>query len=141
MLKIKRIISLVLAAVLLFGLCGCNSEFDIAREEIEENKSVREESKLHTSDFLVKDVAIDYWQSSTYSNYLHVVGLVENISDKKANSITLTIYLYQNDNLILTEKEYIFDLGPYDQNSFDFMIDKVKLLTCDEYIVRVTDAF
>lgn len=94
-----------------------------------------------TSDLEVQNVEIDYSQSSSYSNYLHIVGLIKNKSNKKASSITLTLYLYQNDSLVLTEKEYVFDLGAYDENSFDFLIDREKLLTCDEYIVRVTDVF
>ena len=51
------------------------------------------------------------------------------------------LYLYQNDSVVLTEKEYVFDLGPYDENSFEFMIDRIKLLTCDEYVVKVTNVF
>lgn len=137
----KRIVSFIIIIVLLAGLCGCDTEFDEAREKIEENRFFRQESKLLTSDLEVQNVEIDYSQSSSYSNYLHVVGLIKNKSNKKASSITLTLYLYQNDSLVLTEKEYVFDLGPYDENSFDFLIDRVKLLTCDEYIVRVTDVF
>lgn len=137
----KRIVSFIIFIVLLAGLCGCDTEFDEAREKIEENRFFRQESKLLTSDFEVQNVEIDYSQSSSYSNYLHIVGIIKNKSNKKASSITLTLYLYQNDSLVLTEKEYVFDLGAYDENSFDFLIDRVKLLTCDEYIVRVTDVF
>ena len=127
--------------VVLSVLCGCNNEFDNLRERIETNKQIKEDSKPKASDFEVSNVEIDYLQSSSYSNYLHIVGIVKNKSNKKASSITLTIYLYQNDNIVLTKKEYVFDLAPYDENSFDFMIDKVKLLTCDEYVVKVTDVF
>ena len=137
----KRIMSFIIVVAFWVGLCGCDDDFDKARGKIEENRVIRQESKLLISDFEILNVEIDYLQSSSYSNYLHVIGVVKNKTNKKASSITLTIYLYQNDSLILTEKEYIFDLGSYDQNSFDFMIDKVKLLTCDEYIVRVTDVF
>ncbi len=137
----KSVMLFIIVIALLVGLCGCDNDFDKVREEIEENRFIRQESKLLTSDFEVQNVEIDYLQSSSYSNYLHVVGLVKNKSNKKARSITLTLYLYRNDSLVLTEKEYIFDLGPYDQNSFEFMIDRVKLLTCDEYTVRVTDVF
>lgn len=141
----------ILLIALLLGLCGCDNEFDEARERIEENRIIRQESeiqetkiqesKIQISDIEVSNIEIDYLQSSSYSNYLHVVGVVKNKSSIEANAITLTIYLYQNDNLILTEKEYIFDLGPYDENSFDFMVDRVKLFMCDEYIVKVTDVF
>ena len=141
MLGKKIILLLITVLVVLSMLCGCNNEFDNLRERIETNKQIKEDSKPRASDFEVSNVAIDYWQSSSYSNYLHIVGIVKNKSNKKASSITLTIYLYQNDSLVLTEKEYVFDLGPYDENSFDFMIDKVKLLTCDEYVVKVTEVF
>lgn len=137
----KGIISILIVIALLVGLCGCDAEFDKAREQIEENRFIKQESKIQISDLDVLNVEIDYSKSNSYSNYLHVVGIVKNKSNIQASSITLTIYLYQNDSLILTEKEYIFDLGPYDENTFDFLIDKVKLLTCDEYIVRVTDVF
>lgn len=137
----KGIISILIVIALSVGLCGCDAEFDKAREQIEENRFIMQESKIQISDLDVLNVEIDYLQSSSYSNYLHVVGIVKNKSNIQASSITLTIYLYQNDSLILTAKEYVFDLGPYDENSFDFMIDKVKLRMCDEYIVKVTNVF
>lgn len=137
----KGIIVFITVIALLFGLCGCDSEFDDARMEIENNRLDRNESKLQISDIEVSNVEIDYLQSSSYSDYLHVVGVVKNKSNIQANSIALTIYLYQNDSLVLTEKEYVFDLGAYDENSFDFLIDRVKLLTCDEYVVKVTNVF
>lgn len=141
MLGKKITLLLITVLVVLSVLCGCNNEFDNLRERIETNKQIKEDSKPKASDFEVSNVEIDYLQSSSYSNYLHIVGIVKNKSNKKASSITLTIYLYQNDNIVLTKKEYVFDLAPYDENSFDFMIDKVKLLTCDEYVVKVTDVF
>ena len=137
----KGIIVCITAIALLFGLCGCDSEFDDVREELENNRFVKEEYKLQISDIEVSNVEIDYSRSSSYGNYLHIVGVVKNKSNIQANSIALTIYLYQNDILILTEKEYVFDLGAFDENSFDFIIDRVKLLTCDEYIVKVTNVF
>lgn len=137
----KRIFSFIIVIALLIGLCGCDDEFDKAREKIDVNRLTRYENKPQISDIEVLNVEIDYLQSSSYSNFLYVVGIVKNKSNTKVSSITLTRYLYQNDSLILTEKEYIFDLGAYDQNSFEFMIDRVKLLTCDEYIVKVTDVF
>lgn len=138
----KKTIFLFMAVGFLFaGLCGCNSEFDKERARIEENKFIQQEAELKISDFEVSNVTIDYVGSSSYSNYLDVVGIVKNKSNKKASSITLTIYLYQNDSVVLTEKEYVFDLGPYDENSFEFMIDRIKLLTCDEYVVKVTNVF
>lgn len=138
----RRIISFFIIALVIFcSLCGCNNEFDRARENTETNKILKQESKPKISDFEVLNVGIDYVGSSSYSNYLDVVGIVKNKSNKKASSITLTIYLYQNDSVVLTEKEYVFDLEPYDENSFEFMIDKTKLLTCDEYVVKVTSVF
>lgn len=137
----KSITVFIIVITLLNGLCGCDTEFDDVRERIEDNRIIRQESKLQISDIEVLNVEIDYLQSSSYSNYLHVVGIVKNKSNIQASSIALTIYLYKNNSLILTEKEYVFDLGPYDENSFDFMIDKVKLLTCDEYVVKVTNVF
>lgn len=147
----KRITVFILLIALLTGLCGCDNEFDEAREKIEENKIIRQEAeiqeskiqepKIQISDIEVSNVEIDYLRSSSYSNYLHVVGVVKNKSNIQAKAITLTIYLYQNDSLILTEKDYIFDLGPYDENSFDFMVDSMKLFMCDKYIVKVTDVF
>lgn len=141
MLAKKITLLLITVLVVLSVFCGCNNEFDNVRDRLETNKQIKEDSKLKVSDFEVSNVEIDYLQSSSYSNYLHIVGIVKNKSNKKASSITLTLYLYQNDSLVLTEKEYVFDLGPYDRNSFDFLIDRVKLLTCDEYTVRVTDVF
>lgn len=138
----KKIISLLIIVTVIFsGLCGCNNDFDNAREMTEANKFLKQESKPKISDFEVLNVGIDYVGLSYYSNYLDVVGIVKNKSNKKASSITLTIYLYQNDSVVLTEKEYVFDLEPYDENSFEFMIDKTKLLTCDEYVVKVTSVF
>ena len=34
----KRIVSFIIFIVLLAGLCGCDTEFDEAREKIEENR-------------------------------------------------------------------------------------------------------
>lgn len=138
----KKIICLLIIVIIAFlGLCGCNNEFDRARENMETNKILKQESIPKISDFEVSNVEIDFAGSSYYSNYLDVVGIVKNKSNKKASSITLTIYLYQNDSVVLTEKEYVFDLEPYDENSFEFMIDRIKLLTCDEYVVKVTSVF
>lgn len=138
----KKIIFLLITVLAVVSvLCGCNNEFDNARDRLETNKQIKEEFKLKVSDFEISNVEIDYLNSSSYSSYLHVVGIIKNKSNKKASSATLTIYLYQNEEVVLTEKEYVFDLGPCDENSFDFMVDKVKLLTCDKYVVKVTEVF
>ena len=137
----KKIPLFIIVISIFIGLCACNNEFEKARETLENNKTIRQEAELKISDFEVSNVEIDFAGSSFYSNYLDVVGTVKNKSNKKASSITLTLYLYQNDSLVLTEKDYVFDLGPYDENSFKFMVDQVKLLTCDNYVVKVTDVF
>ena len=137
----KKIPLFIIVIAIFIGLCGCDNEFEKARETLENNKTIRQEAELKISDFEVSNVEIDFAGSSYYSNYLDVVGTVKNKSNKKASSITLTLYLYQNDSLVLTEKDYVFDLGPYDENSFEFMVDRVKLLTCDNYVVKVTSVF
>ena len=138
----RRIISFFIIALVIFcSLCGCNNEFDRARENTETNKILKQESKPKISDFEVVNVGIDYVGSSSYSSYLDIVGTIKNNSNKKASSITLTVYLYQNDSIILTEKDYVFDLGAYDENTFEISVDKIKLLTCDEYLVKITDVF
>ncbi len=139
MLSRKIICLLIIVMTIFVGLCGCDSEFDKVRGKTETNKLVKQESEPKVSDFEVSNVEIDYVGSSSYSSYLDVVGIVKNNSNKKASSITLTIYLYQNDSVVLTEKDYVFDLGPYDENTFEISVDKIKILTCDEYIVKVTD--
>ena len=141
MLSRKIISSFIMVLVIFCGLCGCNSEFDRVRENTETNKIIKQESTPKISDFEVVNVGIDYVGSSSYSRYLDVVGTIKNNSNKKASSITLTVYLYKNDNIVLTEKDYVFDLGAYDENTFEISVDKIKLLTCDEYIVKITDVF
>lgn len=126
---------------LLAGLSGCDNEFDEARANLKTNKYIKQEAELEISDFEVSNVEIDYVGSSSYGSYLDVIGIVKNNSNKKASSITLKIYLYQDGKIVLTDEDYVFDLGPYDESSFEFMVDKVKLLTCDEYVVKVTDVF
>ena len=111
MLSRKIISSFIMVLVIFCGLCGCNSEFDRVRENTETNKIIKQESTPKISDFEVVNVGIDYVGSSSYSSYLDVVGTIKNNSNKKASSITLTVYLYQNDNIVLTEKDYVFDLG------------------------------
>ncbi len=137
----KKITLFIIVIAIFIGLCGCDNEFEKARETLENNKIFRKEAELQISDFEVLNVEIDFAGSSFYSNYLDVVGTIKNKSNKQASSITLTLYLYQNDSVILTEKDYVFDLGPYDENSFEFMVDRVKLFTCDEYVVKVTSVF
>lgn len=137
----KKLCIFMTLVVLLLGLCACDSDFDKARDERESNKILRQAMAIQTSDLEVSNVEIDYINSSSYSSYLDVVGIVKNKSAKEASSVTLTLYLYSGDRVILTEKDYVFDLGPYDENSFKFMVDQVKLLTCDRYVVKVTDVF
>ena len=138
----RKIISFFIIVLVIFcSLCGCNSEFDRARENTKTNKIIKQESTPKISDFEVVNVGIDYVGSSSYSSYLDVVGTIKNNSNKKASSITLTVYLYQNDSIVLTEKDYVFDLGAYDENTFEISVDKIKLLTCDEYLVKITDVF
>ena len=139
MLSRKIIPFFIIALVVFCGFCGCNSEFDRARENTEANKILKQESIPKISDFEVVNVEIDYVGSSSYSNYLDVVGTIKNNSNKKASSIILTVYLYQNGSIILTKKDYVFDLGAYDENTFEISVDKIKLLTCDEYVVKITD--
>lgn len=137
MLRSKKAISLFLVVLFLFaGLCGCDSEFDKARAK---NHSMKQETKLNITDIEVSNVEID-WASSS-GHYLDVVGIVKNNSSKKASSITLTLYLYESGSVVLTEKDYIFDLGPYDENSFKIMVDQTKWFSCDDYVVKITDVF
>ena len=137
----KKIALLIMIMALLAGLYGCDNEFDEARANLKTNKYIKQEAELEISDFEVSNVEIDYVGSSSYGSYLDVIGIVKNNSNKEASSITLKIYLYQDGNVVLTDEDYVFDLGPYDESSFEFMVDKVKLLTCDEYVVKVTDVF
>ena len=141
MSRSKSILFFLIIIVLLTGLCGCDSEFEAAREQIVENEFNRFISTPQITDFEVRNVEIDYVGSSSYSSFMDVVGVVRNKTGKTVSSLTLTLYLYKNGSVILTEKDYVFDLGPYDENSFEFMVDRVKLLTCDEYMVKVTNVF
>ena len=141
-MTIKRIVALLMIGTVLFIVfCGCDNQFEDIRKQREINNFSKQEEKISVSDIQVLNTKIDYLQASSYSSFLHVVGIAKNNSNQEANCITLTIYLYQNDSVVLTEREYVYDLGPGDENSFDFLIDEVKLLTCDEYVVKVTDVF
>ena len=55
----RIIMAFIIIIALLVGLCGCDTEFDEAREKIEENSFIRQESKLLTSDLEVQNVKID----------------------------------------------------------------------------------